>query len=698
MGKSASFRGWVTAAVFAAVTVRSALAFDAVRGSVPARIEFGSGVTEAVRLAAADLERDLRRLAGQSAATGSPAACVRISVGRGDSGALAHDEGYDVRVSGEVAEIRGADELGAVYGIYAFEEKCLGVRPFVRFSGLFPSVCADFKVADCAFSDWPKTFRFRGWFVNDEDLLSEFRDSGGTRGIDFWFYHRVADPSVLEMVVETALRLRLNLIIPGTLVNVDNPSEEALVAVAARRGMWVSQHHLETVGVSYFSAEKYVAGRHPGEGRKISMVADRPLMEEMWRHYIAKWAKYPKVVWQLGLRGRGDKPVWHSDPAIGPTDEERAAVIQSAIDLQVKLIRELTGRDDFESTQTVWAEGARLLGNGLLKVPDRTVAVFADLSFHQMLQDDFFRTAREPGRRYGIYYHAAYCPDGPHRCEGVNLAKQRYNYALAVSKGDTEYSILNVGNVREFGLSASANAAMTWDFAAFDPDRFLADYLAAEYGPSVAPRLAETLRRYWRSFPVMDDAFLRQTADTPYGDVGNRGCSFLHDYPAEVFAAFDNYTLNDGVAIEAMHGMVAGAKRAPAIPDFVAVMRGAAGKMAAVLKDLRALEKDVAPAALAQYRFQFVNAARFLCATWSAAAYLAEAHAAWKGGDAAAALPLCEKARVHLLHVLELREEEGRERPEWENWYRGDAKMAVELLIRQLDYFIKDDLLGMKGE
>lgn len=49
MGKSASFRGWVTAAVFAAVTVRSALAFDAVRGSVPARIEFGSGVTETLR-------------------------------------------------------------------------------------------------------------------------------------------------------------------------------------------------------------------------------------------------------------------------------------------------------------------------------------------------------------------------------------------------------------------------------------------------------------------------------------------------------------------------------------------------------------------------------------------------------------------------------------------------------------------------
>lgn len=45
-----SLRRWAVAALLAASAFRPVQGFDAVRGSVPARVELGGGVTEAVEL------------------------------------------------------------------------------------------------------------------------------------------------------------------------------------------------------------------------------------------------------------------------------------------------------------------------------------------------------------------------------------------------------------------------------------------------------------------------------------------------------------------------------------------------------------------------------------------------------------------------------------------------------------------------
>ena len=51
--------------------------------------------------------------------------------------------------------------------------------------------------------EYPHT-RFRGWFINDEDLLSGFM-SKGKRNIDYIFYKDVIHPDLMEKIVETAL-------------------------------------------------------------------------------------------------------------------------------------------------------------------------------------------------------------------------------------------------------------------------------------------------------------------------------------------------------------------------------------------------------------------------------------------------------------------------------------------------------------
>ncbi|MBO7169644.1 MAG: hypothetical protein J6W28_00530, partial [Clostridia bacterium] len=85
---------------------------------------------DAVRLAACDLQRDLRRLAGREngfpvvSEASSPCVTVETAVGETES--------YSVSVDERGVHIIGGDTLGPVFGSYAFEHKCLGILPVWR--------------------------------------------------------------------------------------------------------------------------------------------------------------------------------------------------------------------------------------------------------------------------------------------------------------------------------------------------------------------------------------------------------------------------------------------------------------------------------------------------------------------------------------------------------------------------------------
>ena len=80
-------------------------------------------------------------------------------------------------------------------------------------------------------SDEP-TFRYRGWFINDEDLLTEWFGDGGRRDIAYRYYHQVTSPKATRHVFEALLRLQCNLVIPASFVDIRNPAEERLVRMA----------------------------------------------------------------------------------------------------------------------------------------------------------------------------------------------------------------------------------------------------------------------------------------------------------------------------------------------------------------------------------------------------------------------------------------------------------------------------------
>ncbi|RRJ99598.1 hypothetical protein Ga0100230_015850 [Opitutaceae bacterium TAV3] len=440
----------------------------------------------------------------------APDACERFRIQILPTPA-ARDQGADGSRNA-VIFLCGSDERGAMWAVYEFCERFLGVDPLYLWTDNAPARQPVLDLPPGIHEDQPRTFRYRGWFINDEDLLSDWRDGGGTRDIDYPFYNQVVHPDVMMRVIETALRLKQNLLIPASFLDITNPAEETLVRLATERGLFVSQHHIEPLGVSHFALERYWRAR--GRPTPPSYVTEPDLVRETWRHYAARWARYPGVVWQLGLRGRGDRPVWENDSHVPPTMEARGALISRAIADQHAIVAEVLGRDDFVSTTTLWQEGTVLHNAGHLHFPPKTLILFADTLqtqrtaggqpfYAQRWGADFHSVARQPRHAYGIYYHVAVWRSGPHLAQGVPPAKIQHAVGEAVARGDTALAITNVANLREVVLGIRAMAALTWNFASFDHDAFMRDWCARQFGNDAAPDAIRLYQDFHDAMPPL---------------------------------------------------------------------------------------------------------------------------------------------------------------------------------------------------
>jgi hypothetical protein len=484
------------------------------------------GEPECVRLAAEDLANDVEKIAGQrprliARVEDCAANCVIVgSASRAESARLLDRfapntadelrgrwEAYRVQsVAARVGPVRsalvvaGSDERGAMFGLYAFIEQRLGVDPLYFWTDREPPQRARLAWPDVRITGREPTFRYRGWFINDEDLLAEWKGGGGRRKIDYPFYHQVTAPEVLGRVFEAMLRLQYNLVIPASFTDITNPAEERMVAEAARRGLFVTMHHVEPMGVSAFAFQNY--WRRKGREVPYSFVRHRAEFEETWRHFAARWARYaPNVVWQLGLRGIADRPLWVTDPHAPQIDAARGQLISDAMRLQAEIVRSVDPRPQPPMTTTLWMEGAALNRAGHLQFPPGVTVVFADNSPGWKWQADFYETKREAGRGYGVYYHHALWSSGPHLAQAVPPRKTHELIKEAVARGASEYAILNVSNVREFALGVDASARMLREFAAFDPDRFLAQWCAARFG-AAARQAEQAYRQFFAGYAI----------------------------------------------------------------------------------------------------------------------------------------------------------------------------------------------------
>ena len=612
---------------------------------------------ESVALAARDVLENLRRLAPGRKFDLDPAGRVRVEKHGGEP------ESYAVRVEKDGVRISGADERGCIYGLYAFS-RMLGFMPAYRFTGLFPEEKKTLELPEGEVRSPARKVRFRGWFLNDEDLLSEFRGGGGERKIDYPYYHRVIAPEVLDAVLETALRMEMNLIIPSSFLDVMNPAEEALAELCVRRGFYISQHHVEPMGVSYFSARRYLDENGRAD-EPVSFSVDPEGMKEIWRAYAARWAKWgDKVIWQLGLRGKADVPVWKTDEKMEKTPEARGKLIGGAIAAQAQILREVLQKP-FLSTVTLWLEGAELYGSGHLAIPEECMIVYSDIGLTQLFGEDFYRAAEKPRRAAGVYYHIAFFGMGPHLSEGCDPFKHAFCYREAAERGFLTYSILNVSNVRPLVFGCEMNSRVLADPESCDAGAITREILR-EYAGGDAAQLFPLVRRYFESIA---DLGKRDAAEYCKHEYVFFFHDFGDDFPYPQLPATDGFLRMAGRRV--LQGRFFSADPAA----FRRTVGESLAKWTALSKDL-----DLFAASHPASR-------RYVEEAWGFESFYMKSLTEWllavldlkeaKGERKERA----EQAVLPLRAVLERRKI--LEKGEWKGWHAGDKKINLASLIRE---------------
>ena len=507
----------LAAMVALAGAAEGAAPFRVSREAMP-KICVEPGLRPFVTRAAEDLAGDLEKIFGARPEIVSAApetnAIVLAKAGSGW-------ERYELRSErGNVLRIVGSDDRGVMFGAYRFCEEFLGVDPFYRWSGLFPAKAESRTWPSVALVQDEPSFRFRGWFINDEDFLNGFHvETQGTRPIDYKRYQVVFGPDIAEMVYETAVRAGFNTVICASYVDILNPPERRLVEIASGRGLYITTHHQEPVGASGWLWKNRCKAK--GLATPTTYAEDPDGMRAFWKEHVEAWAKVPDVIWQIGLRGVGDRPFWLKegqwDDANDRQDENlrRAGLISQAMRDQLGLITAALGHAPEHVATQLWMEGAELYQRGMLDIPKGTLVIYSDNCPGWKFQSDLGTKDRlDPSSAYGLYYHLALV-HGNHWTECVPPVRTHQVLGDAWRKGAREFVLFNVSNVRQFLYTIHAAGAMTRDLPGFDADRFREDWIARRFTANRAA-LSRALELYYNAFETVDSRDASSSYGSPF--------------------------------------------------------------------------------------------------------------------------------------------------------------------------------------
>jgi hypothetical protein len=410
----------------------------------------------------------------------------------------------------------GSDLRGAIYAAYAFSEEILGVNPWWFWTDQEPAFRSSITVpVDYDLPVAAPTFKYRGWFINDEDLLAGFSPDP--------LRENVFSNDMLDRICETLLRLRGNMLVPATFPFPDERCHE----LTARRGLFISQHHILVMGLNTYQWPKDMP---------FSFTKHPEIMERYWRQCVEVF-KDKEMVWSVGYRGKFDRPFWVDEPEIA-SPQARGEVISRAIARQVEIIREV--QPNAPIVANMWDEGAMLYRQGVIKLPPGVALVWPDDGTGLLrengqeqtlgpseLKDATMRNSltgavpanlsgvpetilpvvptRQPQPGQGIYYHTAMMRWWFNQLtEMVPPARIYQELGRFIRADATEYFLLNLSDVRPVPLSTDCAMKLAWDATPYrgksdqeNQATFLLDWSHRHYGAVAAPQVAALYHEYF---------------------------------------------------------------------------------------------------------------------------------------------------------------------------------------------------------
>ena len=396
---------------------------------------------------------------------------------------------------GRVVLLAGADIRGTVYAIYQFSQEYLGVDPLYYWTDHEPVRRTQIELPASLSKQFPApVFKYRGLFINDEDLLTgwapgEAKDHTGI-SLEVW-----------NKIFETILRLKGNMVAPGTWIFPDEPQ----IKLAGKRGLILTQHHAIPLGLNVARWPKDVP---------YSYTSHPEILERAWKDAAAAYPPDQEVLWTVGLRGLSDVSYAAFDPNVRGNDKALGELITKAIADQMRIVRSL--RPDAKFITSLWMEGARLMQQGYLKIPPEVATVWPDTGYGY-LQDKGLVTAGQ-----GAYYHVAMMNFRANQLtEMVPVERIASELGRYIKAGATHYLLLNTSDIRPVPMTMKAVMNVAWkglqrDTAGADgdSDQFYEQWSSDEFGAKAATQIVGIYKQYFATPAHLPE----EEPALPYGD------------------------------------------------------------------------------------------------------------------------------------------------------------------------------------
>ncbi len=469
----------------------------------PPVIVHGGGKT--LELAAGLLRHDLHAVSGVDAAeTSDLAECRRVCVVVGTAASpvvqeLARQARVDLRpLQGQweryvraairddagrrILLVAGSDPRGAVYGVVDLGRE-LGVSAWEWWADVAPRRNERPEVDGAMRLSAAPSVQYRGIFLNDEDWglqpWAAARDPSGDIG-----------PATYARIFELMWRLKANLIWPA-MHDSTKPfyQIEGNARTAADYAIVVGTSHAEPM------MRNNVREWDSRKNGPFNFFSNRAAMADYWRRRVVD-VKDGENMYSVGLRGVHDSAMEGA-----ATLAQARAGTRDAIRLQRDILAASLGRPAASVPQalTLYKEVLDVYKAGL-KVPDDVTLVWPDDNYgylHQLSNADERRRAGGAG----IYYHISYW-GRPHDYLWLGTthpALIRDQLQRAWTTGARKLWVVNVGDIKpaEYLVQYFLDSAFDARQLDQDPQRHLAAWSTAQFGPEAGAEAARILRGYY---------------------------------------------------------------------------------------------------------------------------------------------------------------------------------------------------------
>jgi len=418
----------------------------------------------AVQQAVTFLVQDLTKITGvtpQIVETPSEEALARIHVitlGVGDVPEAVDEaflagkwEAFQIVTVDQDVYLVGSNFRGTAFAIYTLSER-LGIDPLYHWTGYEPERHNPLRMKQVDYLYDSPTFRYRGLFHDDEDILPRPIDPS----TGYPYIRGEVPIEWYERYFETALRLKMNMVVPFTRAY----RNFAVQKMASDWGLYYSGQHYDILISNPYGFSKHGLAEQRGISGGYDWFSNREGIIEYWKAGVLENRELD-CIWPIGMRATDDYP--YSFPP-GTTDEEKIEIYNEIFALQVEMVKELLPPDKEPIFHfTMYNEMLDLYQKGKFKLPEGVILVWDDDG------DGVMRAlpTEEDHRindKHGVYYHLAFfgwsAKQTIHTVTPMRIEQQFRNI---VDAGATEYLLVNVSELREHVMEVRMIADIAWD-------------------------------------------------------------------------------------------------------------------------------------------------------------------------------------------------------------------------------------------